>query len=187
MRPKPYAVAALLSISAALAATDALAQQAELRRENRIGVGFGPTAAWLPEPGKAIFGVSTAFAVSLPLTSVVDFRGALVGDASGNRETFLSLGAPVSMRFHIGSWYSAAVGLVAGMATDTKNTAVYLGPEWSVATLRFGALRQFELDLTQGFHLQVSTIHGTPRLGHFQSSLLLTYFFVEPAPARGSS
>jgi hypothetical protein len=38
--------------------------------------------------------------------------------------------------------------------TDTTHVTFVTGPEWSILSFRFGARRQFELELAQGFHFQ---------------------------------
>jgi hypothetical protein len=175
------AVAALLSLSAALAAPRATAQADDPPERVTFGVGVGPTAAWLTHSTKGIFGVVTAVDLSLELSPVVDFRMGISGDAAGSRTSYMSVGCPVGLRLNLTRWYAVAIGAAAGFLSDTGSIAFYAGPEISAASVRFGPERQFELELKQGFHFHAGRAGNQPDLGHIESSLVLAYVFPEPA------
>jgi hypothetical protein len=175
------AVAALLSLSAALAAPVAMAQEDAPPEAVTLGVGVGPTAAWLTHSTKWIFGVTTAVGLSMGLGPVVDFRIGISGDAAGSRTSYMSVGCPVGVRLNLTRWYAVDIGASAGFLSDTGSIAFYAGPELSPATLRFGPERQFELELKQGFHFHAGRAMNQPDLGHIETTLVLAYVFPEPA------
>lgn len=160
----------------------------QARKGVRFGFSVG-AGAWaiheleeFEEPGG--YGLLEGF-VNFGLSKAIDVRvGARgqVGIAEGVK--FMTLfGVPASVRFNLGSIYTMWIGANLGVRTANprvytsfscgtystcyseerkSDVGLYAGPEFSVATFRFGAKRQFELSLSHGVMPAVTHAEGVP-------------------------
>jgi hypothetical protein len=144
-----------------------------------VGVGVGPTMSYLIDSSTTIYGVATTAFLNIGLTPLIDLRAGIAADGAGSRVSHLSVGAPIAVRFNLGDVYSALIGGSVGLVTDTSRLGLSIGPEWSVLTYRFGALRQFELSLHQAIHFYVGEASAEPSLIHFQNAIVLSHIYYD--------
>jgi hypothetical protein len=169
--------------------------------------GGSPQDFFSGSPSYAYGGGRITAALNVGLSPGADFRvGAFATEAFGAHGELAPFGGLVAFRFNIGSVYSMEFGLEGGYAAGTTlnfathctseseigNSSLpttqicrapvfqpgpFFGPEWSLASFRFGKLQQFEVELRQGLMIPVTDV------AWYEQGLVFRYFFVsESAP-----
>jgi TolB-like protein len=129
-----------------------------------VGAGFGYAHAF--GHGNKGPQFSAAGFLNLGFSATVDFRVGIRAayGSLGTLNSVVLLGIPASFRFNLGSTYSIVLGAYVGnrwtnAATGTADPerGLFLGPELSLLSLRFGKKRDFELAAIQGMAFSLST------------------------------
>ncbi len=135
---------------------------------------FGFTAGagvWVAQGEDLGGGALAGGFVNLGLTQAIDLRFGLTAMAGEieKLDAVVLVGATGAVRFNLGSVYTIALGVFMGVRSanpqvwtpgygpyyygypqTVSELGVFSGPEVSLATFRFGRLRQFEIALTHG-------------------------------------
>ncbi len=174
----------------------------------RKGIHFGAQAgvalpAFISPRGGAgaIAGGAASFIANYGATEWFDFRACFRASAAGgNGYVWSAFEIPLTARFDIGSVYTIAVGVAAGadVVAGTSRVTTFsggtvsteevdfvtgffaFGPELSLASVRLGPKRQFELEYLQSIHLLVgaSDLSSHALLGYYRQTLTLSYLFL---------